>query len=438
MPPPRSWPLPSPPGPVNAAGQPVGRSRLRSCASPRYRSAQRGPRNSEKTSARRQADRRRLRPGRGWRSRTGIRAGAALLLAASVSLASWHAILRSGRRAPLTEGPTPRYVTGGYVVMNRGTDLLAAPFHPARLELGGPLAPVVQNVAAERASTMHYAVSRNGTLAYVTAPTDQALVILQDGEERDVDVGPWAYDRPSRPRFSPDGTRLALTAGHTSDVWIYHLQTRTATRLTFEGGAAPVWTPNGHAVTFAAPPFLGTGPDRRGLHLQPLDGRSGAQRLLALEEWHQPIGWTPDGRMLAFETVRVDGPPSIWALADGNARLVLPGGHSGRLSPDGRWLAYHSEGSGGTEVYVTPFPEADARWQISVGGGSGPAWSPDGTEVVLPQRLPAGRRTDHHCGRSPCDVPARGAGAVRPLVGISVRGLWARSTKTIDTRLPPL
>jgi eukaryotic-like serine/threonine-protein kinase len=322
------------------------------------------------------------------------------LLFTSLSPAGWSVNafdLRSGRRVGLTEGATPRYVTGGYVALNRGTDLLAAPFDPTSLEITGAIVPMVQSVAAEMASTMHYAVSRNGTLAYVPAAADPALVIIRDGEERIVDVGPGAVARPPRPRFSPDGTRLALTAGRTADVWIHDLRTGGAARLTFDGGSDPVWTPDGNAVTFAASPFLGTGPGRRGLHTQPSDGRSGAERLLALEEWHRPIGWTPDGRMLAFETVRVGGPPSIWVFEDGEARRVLREGYSGRLSPDGRWLAYHSEAAGSAEVYVTPFPEADARWQISAAGGSGPAWSSDGIEVYYrsaDRLMAAGIETD--------------------------------------------
>jgi len=310
--------------------------------------------------------------------------GGRILLFTSLSPTGWsvHALdLRSGRRTTLTGGATPRYMTGGFVVFNRVTDVLAAPFDDESLELAGPVVPVAQGVAAERGGTMHFGVSRSGSLAYVPAPTDYALVIVQDGRERVLDAGPWAYTRPPRPRFSPDATRLALTAGRTADVWIYDIETAAAVRLTFDGGTDPVWTPDGTAVTFAASPFLGTGPDRSGLHSQPTDGRSGAEALLTLEDAHRPIGWTPDGGILAFETVGVGVPPSIWALADGDARLVLPEGNAGRLSPDGRYLAFQSEASEGAEVYVAPFPEADARWQVSAGGGSGPAWSPDGNEV---------------------------------------------------------
>jgi Tol biopolymer transport system component len=46
----------------------------------------------------------------------------------------------------------------------------------------------------------------------------------------------------------------------------------------------------------------------------------------------------------------------------------------GRLSPDGRWLAYASDESGQWHVYVQPFPvtNADDRKQLSFDGGVGP------------------------------------------------------------------
>ena len=52
---------------------------------------------------------------------------------------------------------------------------------------------------------------------------------------------------------------------------------------------------------------------------------------------------------------------------------------SPKLSPDGRWLAYHSDESGRDEVYVRPFPKAEkGKWQISMEGGSWPVWARDG------------------------------------------------------------
>jgi serine/threonine-protein kinase len=53
------------------------------------------------------------------------------------------------------------------------------------------------------------------------------------------------------------------------------------------------------------------------------------------------------------------------------------------FSPDGRWLAYGSDTSGRNEVYVRPFPGPGPRQQVSLEGGSNPAWSPTGREIFF-------------------------------------------------------
>lgn len=51
------------------------------------------------------------------------------------------------------------------------------------------------------------------------------------------------------------------------------------------------------------------------------------------------------------------------------------------ISPDGRWVAYVSDESGEPEVYVTSFPDAKGKWQISAGWGTNPVWARNGREL---------------------------------------------------------
>jgi dipeptidyl aminopeptidase/acylaminoacyl peptidase len=51
------------------------------------------------------------------------------------------------------------------------------------------------------------------------------------------------------------------------------------------------------------------------------------------------------------------------------------------FSPDGRWLAYASDESGRTEIYVQPYPGPGAKWQISTEGGTEPQWNRNGREL---------------------------------------------------------
>ncbi len=54
---------------------------------------------------------------------------------------------------------------------------------------------------------------------------------------------------------------------------------------------------------------------------------------------------------------------------------------NGQISPDGKWVAYASDESGNWEIYVTTFPGASGKWQVSRGGGTEPRWRGDGKEI---------------------------------------------------------
>jgi serine/threonine-protein kinase len=96
---------------------------------------------------------------------------------------------------------------------------------------------------------------------------------------------------------------------------------------------------------------------------------------------------SPDGSRLIYG--EPGAPPfDLYILKlDGDLKTtpLLPGPrneHNGEISPDGRWLAYQSDESGISEVYVRPFPNVgDGRWQVSTDGGTRPVWARDGTEL---------------------------------------------------------
>jgi hypothetical protein len=77
----------------------------------------------------------------------------------------------------------------------------------------------------------------------------------------------------------------------------------------------------------------------------------------------------------------------IWMFSiDGDLRprpvMQTPSNEAGpALSPDGRWLVYVSDESGRNETYVTRFPSAQGKWQVSTEGGTEPLWSRDGSEI---------------------------------------------------------
>jgi Tol biopolymer transport system component len=104
-----------------------------------------------------------------------------------------------------------------------------------------------------------------------------------------------------------------------------------------------------------------------------------------------PSDWSRDGRHLIY-TADSGGPGGldIWYLRrkpDGNGFESVPflegrfNQQSGKLSPDGRFLAYCSDDSGRSEVFVRPFPEGGGQWPVSPAGGCDPRWSHDGKEL---------------------------------------------------------
>jgi hypothetical protein len=97
------------------------------------------------------------------------------------------------------------------------------------------------------------------------------------------------------------------------------------------------------------------------------------------------MSFSPDGSQLVY----VAGPPAnLYVLSlegDGTAQPLTSTDHNelaGAISPDGSWIAYHSNETGRLQVFVRPFPNVeDGKWQISSEGGAIPVWSPDGREL---------------------------------------------------------
>lgn len=155
-------------------------------------------------------------------------------------------------------------------------------------------------------------------------------------------------------------------------------------RFTVDAAANPLvaWSPDGRMVAFGSDRF---GPTQ--IFMQPADGSSPARRLLVSDRIQMPISFTPDGRLLFSEDVPDHGRDIRLLWMDGSGRvdsLVDSRGTdaTAEVSPDGRWLSYDSDESGQFEVYVRPFPDTGLqRWQISMGGGRQPLWSPTGREL---------------------------------------------------------
>ena len=124
------------------------------------------------------------------------------------------------------------------------------------------------------------------------------------------------------------------------------------------------------------------------IYVAAVDGATPPRLLLDLETLDLTItDWSDDGRLLFFDHLarRTDTAMiSVYDLETEEMRTLLQDEFSqaeADLSPDGRWLAYNSEETGRSEVYIRPYPALNRKWQVSVNGGSHPKWNADGSAL---------------------------------------------------------
>ena len=289
-------------------------------------------------------------------------------------------------------GVNAHYLDGHLVFVHEDGSLASVPFDPATRRAGSEdhLANdvAVELVQVANPGAANYAVSASGSLAYVRgALPNQAVVVDRAGTLRPLALEPRTY---ARPRYSPDGRRVLFDTrvGAFGEIWLYDIGSATMQRL-FAGDDAhqPEWSPDGKHIAFTARSDT-SGED---LFVMPLDGSAPPEKILGAAGDQYDATWTPDGRSLIyisddpFQNFGIvgltDRRPSKWLDAGTLGRTLL----GPRISPDGHWIAYWSDQSGHSEVYVRAFPDKGGVVQISSGGGTEPVWSRDGHELFYRQ-----------------------------------------------------
>jgi len=276
----------------------------------------------------------------------------------------------------------PTYVATGHLIFGRmGGAVLAAPFDARRLRVTGGEVPVLENVIVKPGSVMDLSVADDGTMIHRLGLVARTLVLVDEAGRPVKTFGdPQNYQWP---RISPDGKRIAVTIAGTNNLssfstWMLDGQTGVFTRLA-ENAERPEWTPDGRNIL-----SVRTATGFRDVAIQPWDGSAPPSKYLMLPRQILEVSMPRGGR--GFFAVRigagvqrdifvapVDSPTALRPLVNTPADE-----YQASVSADGKWLAYVSDESGRTEVYVRAMPGPGGRVQISTSGGLEPAWSPLG------------------------------------------------------------
>jgi dipeptidyl aminopeptidase/acylaminoacyl peptidase len=196
------------------------------------------------------------------------------------------------------------------------------------------------------------------------------------------------------PSVSADGQRVvvARTVQGNMDLWL--LDGARTSRFTFDAAVDrfPLWSPDGRRIAFDSN-RAGT----RDLYVKAASGADVEEVLMASPQTKIPTDWSADGRFLLYFSIDPQTNRDLWMLpleGDRTPRVFLNSPfdeRNGTFSPDGRWVAYESNESGRSEIYVRPFTgpaasgasasQVGGQWQVSTAGGIFPRWRRDGREL---------------------------------------------------------
>jgi Tol biopolymer transport system component len=301
------------------------------------------------------------------------------------------------------------YAEPGYLLYHQRGTLYAQAFNAKSLSLSGEPLRVAEGLPYGKGGAAAFAASQTGVLIYRNNPpssisaggsTVGALLprtpliwVDRSGRkaEETGEASSWAGVD-----LSPDGRRSAVHRhdAEGGDVWLFETGVTAPSKFTFnaaQDNSSPVWSPDGTHIAFGSKRG-----GKSGLYLKLSDNTRNEELLIESDAAAAPMAWSPDGKLLVYSTQDPKTAGDIWALpiADTKKPIAIlqtsADERNPQVSPDGKWIAYSSNESGRTEIYIKSFPEGPAKIQVSVDGGVFPRWRRDGKELYFLNPLSLG------------------------------------------------
>jgi serine/threonine protein kinase len=291
--------------------------------------------------------------------------------------------LNSNEKRLVTKASANVAYIAPYLLFYRDQTLFGQHFDTKTSQLAGEPIPILTDVQySPRISRAVFAASNTHLLVAQKAGdtgASQFLWFNRQGQEIGTPLKPGIYGNMM---LSPNGKTVASDttdpASQNTDIWTYELDTQSAKRLTFDPAidSVPIWSPDGTRMVFAS---------NRGvifdLYLKDTNGAQEEKSIPQDGPDRFPSDWSRDGKYVLYERGT-----DLWLVTIPELRATpfLKSSSTlknGQFSPDGKWVAYSSNESGRWEVYVTSFPEAHGKWQVSNAGGDQPRWRSDGKEL---------------------------------------------------------
>jgi serine/threonine protein kinase len=279
------------------------------------------------------------------------------------------------------------YAPPGYLLFTRETALMAQAFDVASLALTGAPFPVAEQVGYLRLNNeAYFSVSETGVLVYKSNDAGKTQLVWFDrsGKQLGAPGPPGEY---SFPALSPDEKRVAIDRDDpqtgTFDIWLLDLARGIPSRFTFDpaNDVYPVWSPDGSRIVFGS-----SRDGAYGLYQKSSSGAGSEEAISKPGERKYPTDWSLDGRFILYTQTSPDTLWDLWVIPLFGDRQPIPflqtkfNEVNGVFSPDGKWIAYESDDSGSSQVWVQSFP-AGSKWQVSNEGGGEPHFRRDGKEL---------------------------------------------------------